>query len=630
MLDLKPPKIHKKVACIAKDPVLAAIVTTYFNTEGSYFCLMDAPRIKRPNKSNEVIKRNNVLARVQPEIIIYAGLNKEEINELNKIVPTPRVIIINDDSEIKSKLNSKADILEDAVFKCRKEDIVPGLIRAKKLRKRLEIDEASPAVDVDLESTNQHVVVIDDDDLLAQVMAANFAISVGAELRIIAAPDKEFVNVINRDLLDTRNSTPGRSTDATRSTQDNKTKLIRSLGNINFENTEFITYITKGIPYGYFFPEIPATHYYSYPDLGLSLFYGIYVATKIKQTRTAVLVDPGFFTNSETSLVKSVLENGNTYVKTISGDDATVYNVSQYIQFFPYDLLFFCSHAGEAEGEKLTIRVKDRSGIPHIIEIEQAVGFSFTGEGTGMQSIVSVSNFIGFVSFDGVVWEKAKTPPFFVSDFMKLEGNNKWDILHREPCSVNHCVVVKLKDSLLQFHFHLLAEHTHPLVFNNSCNSSHEMAGSLLFAGAYAYIGTLTTVGDSDAINIAKEVFTNISKTKTLPIVLWEAQRKVYPSPEDRIYIHFGSPFSNVYPTIREIKLGLMAKMQQALTTYAEKIQRNDLSKDVRRNLSYGYKFIEKQLKELLASELAKLPPKELENLKEMLENAEKTQNKKE
>ena len=72
------PKIHGYFACIAGDPLLAAKISAILSSEGYYFPVLDAPRMNRPDASNEIIRRTNVLALLHPRKIIFAGLRLEE------------------------------------------------------------------------------------------------------------------------------------------------------------------------------------------------------------------------------------------------------------------------------------------------------------------------------------------------------------------------------------------------------------------------------------------------------------------------------------------------------------------------------------------------------------------------
>src|SRR5580692_10342057 len=63
---------------------------------------------------------------------------------------------------------------------------------------------------------------------------------------------------------------------------------------INIPPGGSITFVTRRLPYGFAFPEVPSTHLFAYPDLGISIINGFSAEQpKARGVGVAVLVDPG-------------------------------------------------------------------------------------------------------------------------------------------------------------------------------------------------------------------------------------------------------------------------------------------------------------------------------------------------
>lgn len=77
---------------------------------------------------------------------------------------------------------------------------------------------------------------------------------------------------------------------------------------------------------------------------------------------------------------------------------------------------------------------------------------------------------------------------------------------------------IRCRDGLHQGAFHTLSDIGRPLVFNNSCSSSHELAPMFVDAGARAYVGTLWDVGNDTATRAAKTFYTKALKDGNLSV----------------------------------------------------------------------------------------------------------------
>lgn len=118
-----------------------------------------------------------------------------------------------------------------------------------------------------------------------------------------------------------------------------------------------------------------------------------------------------------------------------------------------------------------------------------------------------------------------------------------------------------------------------------------------MFAGARGYIGTLAKVDTVPAKQIAEEIFSNLSEKVPLCINLWEAQKKVYADPRNRIYVQVGCHFSNILPTNVDSEEFVKEHIRTQLVRMGQKLEIKSNPEDVQRNISKAVQFLKKQLK---------------------------------
>ena len=133
------PKVSKSV-CITDDINIAIKFSLLFNQKNYYLPIIDAPRITRPDASNEAIKINNSIAQVQPHKIIFGNLKEKEISLFKNRLPEKLTNIIKSPNElekIKGNWNSKYN----KKMKWGLNNLGVGLLLAIKHQKILETED---------------------------------------------------------------------------------------------------------------------------------------------------------------------------------------------------------------------------------------------------------------------------------------------------------------------------------------------------------------------------------------------------------------------------------------------------------------------------------------------------------
>lgn len=557
--------------------------------------------MSRPDYLAEVIRRNNVAARLGPKRIILAGLQQNALVAFEKYFSPSITIVIQSPSEIPGKLEAFKRFEFDGEISCTPEEIAHGLLLAKMLRMKLTVDASASSLKEEFRKflpRSEHLLVVENSNDFAPIISANYAFSVKAELKLIPPMKREDVTKIYDELLDRRVfETTGRGMRAERNLKERARKYKVY---VTPSNLEFITFVTHGVPYGYFLSDVPSTHLFSYPDLGVNIFGGIYYSSTVKATRSAIVVDPGHFEHSESDSIIQNLRNSKVVVKSLRDDDATVYNVKNHIQYYPYDLLYICSHAGEMGGKRLRIRFSDGRGQVHIFVMDYAVAYAPTGVGTGDNEIVEVSEFRRPVELDGVDWshEQGKRrigAGDLLKDFTDIPST-KWEILESTDIPyVKDCVALRLSDHYCLIFFNELGHFGYPLVINNACVSFYEFSRLFVFAGARGYIGTLARVPNAVAKAVGGHLFSNLAETKPLPVILWEAQRQVCSDPRQRTYVHVGCHFSNIVGPVQDMSSYLKSCLRQGIEEWTTKLQDNGIDAYAKSNIEKAIKFLTDQ-----------------------------------
>ena len=187
-MNFSSPRFSKTLI-IADDAQLAAQVSCLFNKVNTYLTVLDGPRMERPDHVSEVIRRNNAVARVQPDRVIYAGLSDAASEAFKKHLPARLVERVNSYGEI-AKLQQAEVALRADPLVWGYDRIGVGLLKALRLRSQIIFTNKSSVTD-DVPSRSGHLVVCEQGEELAEVIAANYAFSLGAGLCLIPEVPKE-------------------------------------------------------------------------------------------------------------------------------------------------------------------------------------------------------------------------------------------------------------------------------------------------------------------------------------------------------------------------------------------------------------------------------------------------------
>ncbi len=526
-------------AIVSDDPELAAALSSALARRDIYLPVLDGPRLTRPDRASEVIRRIATIARASSKSTFLAGLSEGARDALISKLPNghARVVGLNDVTALSvDPLRAERPRLIWG-----RDRIGLGLLKALYSGQLVEFaDQESPRGAV--ASKSGHLVICEAHEPLSEVIAANYAYAFNAGLHIFDEADE----VESKALLEAFYSidTPGVNATAERARLSIRMREL--VGAVDLPAHGSLTFIVRQLPIGVAFPELPGTHLFTYPDLGRSIVNGLAAEQPgTRGTNVAVLVNPQKVSVPEIDVAAKLLPERKIFVRGYEGRGANVRAVSEMVDLFPYDLLLFATHCGDASGFRWTYEYRDSEGIDRKLVVDVAIGVGHTDD----EDILRVMQYYRFHSLDGVDWNDpvAKADLYVgsaIRDWSERVRDKDFEPVHREPLDrVRGSAVLAMADNNYLPMPRALACEGSPIIFNNACVSWHELASRFMFTDARAYIGTLYPVSDIEAEAVAVALLGKYFG-KMLPHALWSAQNGVYGEGSDR------RPYvvSGVYP----------------------------------------------------------------------------------
>jgi hypothetical protein len=576
-------------AIVADNAFLAAMLCSRLAKRGEYLTVLEAPRMTRPDAEAEVVTCNNTLARSGARRHFFAGVTAEAKDSLRPYLNANELV----DAAAEDVIAEIDGSLSNGELVWGRSNIAVGLLRALRQNKYLAFSDTGPTQAHEC-GLNSHLVVIEDGDLLAQVIAANYAWSLGAGICVIPKVSK----ITGDDILARFYS----SSDSTQtfSQQHILRDLAETLRNLVGDapipkagSGASVTFITRKLPFGFGFPEIPSTHLFVYPRLGAAIVNG-FARQRDRSTGTVVasVVDPKKTDAPEVAKVREALFNRGSLVRTYEGQGASVRSISTMIDWYPYDFLLIATHCGDVGGVRDTYRFTDSSGRERELVVDSAPGIATTDN----PDLFKVTVMNVFHSIDGVSWtdpEKDRKVEVgtAIKDWVDLTtgGKELKPIKKEEIDRVYGSAALAMSDFNYIAMVQNVAGYGNPVIVNNACVSWHELAGRFMYAGASTYIGTLVEVLPWEAEEV---IVRSITKhyDKPLAHAIWSAQRETYQGSVRKPYVVTGVYTSQLRPSTvdaPEYVARRILGMMHVLTTPRKRPLTDFARKELRETLTY-------------------------------------------
>jgi len=278
-----PPRLSDTLL-IGGNPHLLAELSSLLGRAHTYVPVLDGPRMWRNDADFEVTFRNNAAARSKARKFILAGLPEDAAAEFRTRFPAPRTFALRTTAEA-----LLAGVVREKRGTLRASHSRPGpaLLAALRGNRALEFDgDVSEAV-VPLDRGRRHLVACEEGDLHAQVVAANYAFAFDADLVLMPKVAEDIAESLLAELYGVYEQ---RSVSATDAMRDIIAEL-RALSSLEIGQATAITFFTTTLPWGFAYPELPSSHVFNFPSVGLTVLNGIQGLEQ--PVRVCVGIDPG-------------------------------------------------------------------------------------------------------------------------------------------------------------------------------------------------------------------------------------------------------------------------------------------------------------------------------------------------
>lgn len=526
-MTVKCPEISE-AAIIADDAHLAAQLSCVLAVPGKYLPILEQPRLTRPDRDAEVIRCTNALARSKAKHFIFAALGDITSAALSVGIPAQKTIHVRTADDI-SSLPLPIKTFDKDPLAWGKDRIGVGLLKALRAQRPIIFTDDLSLADF-IPPKGDHLIVCEEGNELAQVIAANLAFATGAGLHLIPKTENERAEQILERLY-------GINDNREQSVSDTLASLRREIrelaGQIPVPHGGSITFITHELPLGFAFPEVPSTHLLTYPALGIAIVNGLSTEQpKSPGTRVATLVNPQTAPAPEIDAAVSLLRPYGIYLRKYEGLAADVTSISEMIELFPYDLLLIATHCGDVSGYRWTYEYEDSEGYQRTLVVDIALGIGRTN----LKDLLNVTQFMRFISLDGVdLNNPAERKKLYIGKAIRtftelIRGEPELEPVKKDTVPrVSGSAALAMADGNLLALPRSLAHENTPIVINNACVSWHRLAQNFMFGGARAYVGTLMPVTSVEAAAVVERMLGK-HFGKPLPVGLWAAQRDVYGS----------------------------------------------------------------------------------------------------
>jgi hypothetical protein len=458
-----------------------------------------------------------------------------------------------------------------------------GLLMALRARRAIMFG-SEPSPNDQVATKSDHLVVCEEGDELAQVIAAHYAYALGAGLYLIPDTPKEIADAILERFY-------GLYDDPHTSAHDTLHALGRELreraGPIPIPAHGSITFISECLPYGFAFPEVPSTHLFRYPDLGIAVVNGFAAEQPgSRGAQVAALVNPETTAAPEVDAAARMLASRHTFVRVYEGSGADVTSISEMIDLFPYDLLLIATHCGDVPGHRWTYEFLDSEGLARTLVVDIALGIGRTDD----EDMLHVTQFTRFVSLDGVLWDDPKRDEKLyvgtaMNDFVARTREDRMEPVRKGKVSrVIGSAALKMHDNNLIALPRSLASEGTPIIINNACVSWHRLAGNFMFGGARAYVGTLFPISTTEAEEVAVRALGK-HYGKSLPHAFWAAQRNAYGHTARRPYVVMGVYPQRIHCTRGDVPRYIMGQLDRGLAQWRAFLDRTNPSDPQKRNV---------------------------------------------
>lgn len=552
-------------------------VFTYQNVDVSCNLEINVPDIyaiqRKRAEEFSVFLNNAIIENGGCENLIYLGLSEEQKSYLD-VHNYYNTLDIEIAEDIPAYLGGFG-FAKDEKLECSLAQIGIGLFTALNENRLLSFADHNPLLD-DLNIECNGGLVIVERILTANfIVAVNYAASVNAKVYFTEALDKGEEEEVHF-LLE------GWQAGIASDIEKLKDKIGTRIGGINFSCYDYVTFFTEGLPYPLSVYECPSSlvNLIYRPDF---FVFNAHLAEFKAQMGSAVVFSPILFKDEETEVLISLLEFENYYLRKMTGDRATTYNLKNTIENYPFGVMHICSHGGDVDGTDCLVRFMGSDNLRHCIEFSHVLNVAFTP----YRDRHAVESIYYFKKLDGLLWRshELKAKGYSHELYASLLGeiskafDQKKVVQRGKIFKVPNSKSIKCAYDLnyMANFDQFVAPNGHPFIFNNTCWSWANVSVSFLVGGCRGYIGTLREIENNKAVRFAKIFYNHLFSTNIITAFHAATQDFLKENPEP-IYVYWGLHFSTVKNNrpVEFNKAEILNQLGHSLAVLMRKLENNE------------------------------------------------------
>ena len=529
-----------KAGLISDDPVFAAVLSSCFSEERTYFPVFSLPRMTRPDWEFEINKRVTSINRVDLDILFCKPEDYATLAPLRDHINTD-LVVIESYQDITKYFTHR---FPNSSIKVSRENYLSGFIKAKDEKRILEINKANPShlpLQNIIHPKSDTIVVLERTNKTTDISAINYSFAKGYDLLSFEQIPESVVKKIKR-LFTSLNCDEA----SWEQIYQRLYKICQEYVDFEWieENYKQAQFVVSEIPVGIFIESIPVAHL-SHLQSDLRLVDEWYYLDRHKRDRqfvpSVLFVDTeGENLTTEIPEICDELTEYKYWSFHLNGKFASRINFSVYSEFFPYDLLFVTGHGTSPRCVEVVYGFQARDGQNHTMRFHE---YFQIGRKRGDK--YEVERKIYPLQADGIDWEnkealeKAGISHLF-REFFIQEQADLTEVIESNQIDPRSIEGLLLYDGVFIGWINMFASQNNPIVILNTCGSLIEMRGLLEFAGTRTLIGTMWSVYDNDAYDFATAFFREIPNN-SVANAFHKARSKVERICSRLSYVHFGT-----------------------------------------------------------------------------------------
>ncbi|RWU08159.1 hypothetical protein [Pedobacter chitinilyticus] len=577
-------------------PALLAVALSYLYRSGEYLPVFlcsgvevaqdsevlkpDVYAIQRRRAEEFAVFLNNALIENDGcENLVFLGLSDNQKSFLESLRPHYNILDIDGHDDIEPYLDGFA-VDKGGVFEFRSEEVCEALFYAArhnlKLR-RTVLGQVVPPADA---TRDRGLIVVERTGSGEEIIGVGYALSIGADLLLVDGLQKRE----NDEVLHLLESWQAGDLGALGQLRE---KINMRIGAVDFEGYPFATFFTDGLPYPLCVTQIPTSmvnHIYR-PDF---FVFNAIISEYDQGCGSAAVFSPGFFApDEEVHAFIPLFEHHNFYLRKLLGKGASLFNLRNTIELYPFDILHICSHGGAVKGHYCKVSFSDANGTRHSVEFDHVLSIGITP----YLDQHLVESLYYFRKLNGLRWRSAELDAMDYPNelYASLEGviskaftdkKVKYlaDLDRVQNSNAISCEYSHYNANFSQF----VGSRRRPVIFNNACWSWGVISNQFLVAGARGYIGSLREIPNLQAVGFAKNFYGKLFDGTILG-AFHHANGIFLQENAEPLYIYWGLHFSTIRNenAVLENRHRIHERLKESLNIWVEKFLRNEGSADL-------------------------------------------------